>query len=150
MSSPVGCQERAEAQVGLGRASTHQNRVTEPEIQRIRESENSAQGSENSPRRITVENSPQALRVGVSEFEGRHDPQGPATDRRRHLHRESVEGDAGYLIKDDYRYRFSTSAKEAIACDKAQQRVPDRCKEKPEEFQPDYPMQSIYCDVGKM
>ena len=37
---------------------------------------------------------------------------------------------------------------QCIDCDKAQQRVPDRCKKKPEEFKPLHPMQHIYADVA--
>ena len=37
---------------------------------------------------------------------------------------------------------------QCIDCDKAQQRMPDRCKKKPEEFKPLHPMQHIYADVA--
>ena len=37
---------------------------------------------------------------------------------------------------------------QCIDCDKAQQRMPDKCKKKPEEFKPMHPMQHVYADVA--
>ena len=43
---------------------------------------------------------------------------------------------------DEVKDRVCTS------CDKGQQRMPDKCKDKPEEFKPIHPMQHIYADVA--
>jgi site-specific DNA-cytosine methylase len=71
-------------------------------------------------------------------------------DALSHLSKSMLEKCCRYeVIKGLPKFDFDEiKDHNCFSCDKAQQRVPDSCKEMPEEFKAQFPMQHIYADIG--
>ena len=71
-------------------------------------------------------------------------------DALSHLSKSMLEKCCRYeVIKGLPKFDFDEiKDHNCFSCDKAQQRMPDSCKEMPEEFKAQFPMQHIYADIG--